>query len=100
MNLFMVSMNVDRYKAPQVLNNALEMWLLSLYMIKDVVVSSFIFWTLGIFSLFSSLTEHVCPTFSIHNMLVYRQPGHTSRANEDEIEHDIEDSSESDYSDA
>jgi len=60
----------------------LELWLFSMSMARDLMVSSLIFWGLAPLVLVSGLSGLACPTWSFHHLLIYRQPGHTSRDDE------------------
>jgi len=57
----------------------LDLWLLSTRMVMDVLTANFIFWAMAPVVLLSCISEAVCPTWSIHHLLVYRQPGHSMR---------------------
>lgn len=59
----------------------LELWLLALSMVRDMACSLFIFWTMSPLVGLSSLSGWICPGWSFHHLLVYRQPGHTTREN-------------------
>eukprot|EP00913_Durusdinium_trenchii_P033684 g31533.t1 len=61
----------------------LELWLDALCMFRDILVSSIIFLALCPLVLLSGISEFICPTFSIHHLIIYRQPGHTDRENLD-----------------
>lgn len=63
----------------------LELWLHALCMGRDIAVSSLIFWTLAPWTFLSALSEVVCPGWSFHHLLIYRQPGHTTRENVDVV---------------
>ncbi|CAK9005987.1 unnamed protein product [Durusdinium trenchii] len=52
-------------------------------MFRDILVSSIIFLALCPLVLLSGISEFICPTFSIHHLIIYRQPGHTDRENLD-----------------
>uniref|UniRef100_A0A7S2Q7J2 Uncharacterized protein n=1 Tax=Zooxanthella nutricula TaxID=1333877 RepID=A0A7S2Q7J2_9DINO len=58
-----------------------ELWLLAFSMLRDMWASAFIFWTLSPLVALSAISQWVCPTWSFHHLLVYRQPGHTAREN-------------------
>ncbi|CAE7701208.1 unnamed protein product [Symbiodinium necroappetens] len=57
----------------------LELWLDALCMFRDFLVSLIIFLALSPLVFLSGLSEFLCPTFSIHHLIIYRQPGHTDR---------------------
>jgi len=80
-----------------------ELWLWGTGMSRDVVVSSFIFWTLSPVILLSSCSQIVCPTWSFHHLLVYRQPGHSTRESIEAVQrstgHSDEDSDYADHDD-
>ncbi|CAE7376719.1 unnamed protein product, partial [Symbiodinium pilosum] len=57
----------------------LELWVDALCMSRDFLVSLIIFLALSPLVLLSGLSEFLCPTFSIHHLIIYRQPGHTDR---------------------
>lgn len=57
----------------------IELWLLALSMARDALTSAYIFWTMAPLVVLSCGSGWVCPTWSFHHLLVYRQPGHSSR---------------------
>jgi hypothetical protein len=67
---------------PDAVKRALAMlknWLQAHRFSFDVVVSSFLFWTLSPIVAFDRIRAYCFPGFSIHNIIIYRQPGHPGR---------------------
>jgi len=62
-----------------------QLWLFAIAMIKDVVTSFIIFWSMSPLVLASAISKVACPTWSFHHLLVYRQPGHNGRSDEDDL---------------
>lgn len=83
MGLAMTAIRSSCFERLGCLGRPLELWLDALCMFRDIVVSSIIFLALCPLVLFSGISEFICPTFSIHHLIIYRQPGHTDRENLD-----------------
>jgi len=65
----------------KVLADALKLWLQAHRMAFDMIVSSFIFWTLAPGVAYDRLRSVICYSCSIHQLLVFRDPwGHLARA--------------------
>jgi len=64
----------------------MQLWLHSHKMMRDIVTSSLIFWALAPWVLLNSLNDFVCPSCSVHMLLIYRDPGHLKRKEADLIE--------------
>lgn len=83
MGLAMTAIRSSCFERLGCLGRPLELWLDALCMFRDIVVSSIIFLALCPLVLLSGISEFICPTFSIHHLIIYRQPGHTDRENLD-----------------
>eukprot|EP00928_Gymnodinium_smaydae_P041493 TRINITY_DN28077_c0_g4_i1.p1 TRINITY_DN28077_c0_g4~~TRINITY_DN28077_c0_g4_i1.p1 ORF type:complete len:1952 (-),score=281.40 TRINITY_DN28077_c0_g4_i1:28-5328(-) len=69
----------------------ISLWLYAHRMVRDLIVSSFIFWTLGLLVLINSINDACLPGCNLHMLLIYRDPGHLKRGealvvNEDDEE--------------
>lgn len=56
-----------------------QLWVKAHRMARDVLVSSLIMGVLSPFVLLNYLNEKVCPGCSLHQLLIYRDPGHLAR---------------------
>jgi len=61
----------------------LETWVCAHRMARDILTSMLIFLPMGIFVALNSLNELLCPSFNLHQLCLYRDPGHMAR---DELE--------------
>eukprot|EP00928_Gymnodinium_smaydae_P034316 TRINITY_DN24351_c0_g1_i1.p1 TRINITY_DN24351_c0_g1~~TRINITY_DN24351_c0_g1_i1.p1 ORF type:complete len:1914 (-),score=312.77 TRINITY_DN24351_c0_g1_i1:172-5913(-) len=72
------------YKSPNFNNESfigkpISLWLYTHRMARDLIVSAFMFWTLGFFVLLNQINEACLPGCSLHMLLIYRDPGHLKR---------------------
>lgn len=77
-----IAMTVIRsscFKAVGFLGRPVELWVFSSSMVRDIIVSTFILCILSPLVFLSLISGILCPTFSIHHLIVYRQPGHAQR---------------------
>ncbi|CAJ1455304.1 unnamed protein product [Effrenium voratum] len=108
MGLAMTAIRSSCFERLGCFGRPLELWLDSLCMFRDVLVSSIIFVALTPLVFLSGISEWICPTFSIHHLIIYRQPGHSDREKLDldpiiarmcfDGDDDTEDTDGSDYS--
>jgi len=57
----------------------LQLWLRAHRMARDILTSSLIFLAMMPFVLLNSLNDCLCPGCSVHQILLYRDPGHLAR---------------------
>merc|ERR1712159_735384 len=70
----------------------LRLWLYGHRLAFDAVVSSVIFWPLGLFVCFDRIRDECCHGCSLHQLLIFRDPGQLVR-NIEELRHMRNDSS-------
>eukprot|EP00930_Biecheleria_cincta_P034274 TRINITY_DN23700_c0_g1_i1.p1 TRINITY_DN23700_c0_g1~~TRINITY_DN23700_c0_g1_i1.p1 ORF type:complete len:1961 (-),score=292.91 TRINITY_DN23700_c0_g1_i1:88-5970(-) len=57
----------------------ISLWVHANRIFRDMAISAFIFITLLPFVLANTLNDMICPGFSLHQILIYRDPGHLAR---------------------
>jgi len=61
----------------------LETWVRAHRMARDIFVSLLIFLPLTLFVALNSLNESLCPSCNVHQLCLYRDPGHVARKEQD-----------------
>jgi hypothetical protein len=57
----------------------LETWVRAHRMARDIFTSALIFLPLSLFVVLNSLNESLCPSCNLHQLCLYRDPGHAAR---------------------